>query len=55
MITSIHRTFVPNKKFGQLLNISPHVFTMMISPLIPQALNDLDISHEELKNIYMRG
>ena len=22
-------TFVPNKKFGQLLNISPHVFTMM--------------------------
>ena len=21
--------FVPNKKFGQLLNISPHVFTMM--------------------------
>ena len=22
-------TFVPNKKFGKLLNISPHVFTMM--------------------------
>ena len=22
-------TFVPNKKFGQLLKISPHVFTMM--------------------------
>ena len=22
-------TFVPNKTFGQLLNISPHVFTMM--------------------------
>ena len=22
-------TFVPNKQFGQLLNISPHVFTMM--------------------------
>ena len=22
-------TFVPNKKFGQLLNISPHVFIMM--------------------------
>ena len=22
-------TFVPNKVFGQLLNISPHVFTMM--------------------------
>ena len=22
-------TFVPNKKFGQLLNISPHVFTMI--------------------------
>ena len=22
-------TFVPNKRFGQLLNISPHVFTMM--------------------------
>ena len=22
-------TFVPNKKFEQLLNISPHVFTMM--------------------------
>ena len=22
-------TFVPNKKFGQLLNITPHVFTMM--------------------------
>ena len=22
-------TFAPNKKFGQLLNISPHVFTMM--------------------------
>ena len=22
-------TFVPNKKFGNLLNISPHVFTMM--------------------------
>ena len=22
-------SFVPNKKFGQLLNISPHVFTMM--------------------------
>ena len=22
-------TFVPNKEFGQLLNISPHVFTMM--------------------------
>ena len=21
--------FVPNKKFGQLLNITPHVFTMM--------------------------
>ena len=21
--------FVPNKQFGQLLNISPHVFTMM--------------------------
>ena len=22
-------SFVPNKKFGKLLNISPHVFTMM--------------------------
>ena len=22
-------TFVPNKKFGQLINISPHTFTMM--------------------------
>ena len=22
-------SFVPNEKFGQLLNISPHVFTMM--------------------------
>ena len=22
-------TFVPNKKFGKLLNISPHIFTMM--------------------------
>ena len=22
-------TFAPNKKFGKLLNISPHVFTMM--------------------------
>ena len=22
-------TFVPNRKFGNLLNISPHVFTMM--------------------------
>ena len=22
-------TFVPNKRFGQLLNISPHVFTMV--------------------------
>ena len=22
-------TFVPNKKFGQLLNVSPHVFTMV--------------------------
>ena len=22
-------TFVPNKEFGQILNISPHVFTMM--------------------------
>ena len=22
-------SFVPNKQFGQLLNISPHVFTMM--------------------------
>ena len=22
-------SFIPNKKFGQLLNISPHVFTMM--------------------------
>ena len=22
-------TFVPNKKLGQLLNISPHIFTMM--------------------------
>ena len=22
-------SFVPNKKFGQLLNISPHIFTMM--------------------------
>ena len=22
-------TFVPNKKFGNLLNISPHIFTMM--------------------------
>ena len=22
-------TFVPNKKFGQLVNISPHAFTMM--------------------------
>ena len=22
-------TFVPNKKFGKLINISPHVFTMM--------------------------
>ena len=22
-------SFVPNKKFGQLINISPHVFTMM--------------------------
>ena len=24
-------SFVPNKQFGQLLNISPHVFTMMIT------------------------
>ena len=22
-------TFVPDKKFGQLINISPHIFTMM--------------------------
>ena len=22
-------SFVPNKEFGQLLNISPHIFTMM--------------------------
>ena len=22
-------TFIPNKKFGQLINISPHAFTMM--------------------------
>ena len=22
-------TFVPNKQFGQLINISPHTFTMM--------------------------
>ena len=22
-------TFAPNKKFGQLINISPHAFTMM--------------------------
>ena len=22
-------TFVPNKKFGQLINISPHAFTMI--------------------------
>ena len=22
-------SFVPNKQFGQLLNISPHIFTMM--------------------------
>ena len=22
-------TFVPNKEFGQLINISPHAFTMM--------------------------
>ena len=24
-------SFVPNKQFGQLLNISPHIFTMMNS------------------------
>ena len=33
MIISIHRKYYsplsPNKEFGQLLNISPHVFTMM--------------------------
>ena len=28
-ISKVLFTFVPNKKFGQLLNISPHVFTMM--------------------------
>ena len=22
-------TFIPNKKFGQLINLSPHAFTMM--------------------------
>ena len=27
-ISKVLFTFVPNKKFGQLLNISPHVFTM---------------------------
>ena len=24
-------TFVPNKKFGQSINVSPHAFTMMIN------------------------
>ena len=28
-ISKVLFTFVLNKKFGQLLNISPHVFTMM--------------------------
>ena len=28
-ISKVLFTFVPNKKFGQLLNISPRVFTMM--------------------------
>ena len=33
MIINMHQKyyllFVPNKQFGQLLNISPHLFTMM--------------------------
>ena len=28
-IPKVSFTFVPNKEFGQLLNISSHVFTMM--------------------------
>ena len=28
-VSKVLFSFVPNKKFGQLLNISPHVFTMM--------------------------
>ena len=28
-ISKVLITFVPNKKFGQLINISPHAFTMM--------------------------
>ena len=28
-ISKVLFTFVPNKKFGQLINISPHAFTMM--------------------------
>ena len=27
--TKVLFTFVPNKEFGQLINISPHAFTMM--------------------------
>ena len=27
--SKVSLSFVPNKKFGQLLNISPHIFTMM--------------------------
>ena len=28
-VSKVLFSFVPNKQFGQLLNISPHVFTMM--------------------------
>ena len=43
-----------NKSHDKILVIAKSKLNS-IEPLISQALNDLDISHEELKNIYMRG
>ena len=42
-------TFVPNKKFGQLINISPHSLTMMIFLLLKYGLQIKLVKHSKLK------
>ena len=42
-------SFVPNKKFGQLLNISPHVFTMVNTINTEFSSVELQVKHLKLK------
>ena len=64
MIINIHQkilfSFVPNKQFGQLINISPHSLTMMNTvntefSFVEVWFTDQTCKALEIENIYLLG